>query len=209
VIDSGSHEWEGQGGCEEIASQASNKAIGWQTAKKQHKAFVNTLLQCNMHIIVCLRAREKVDFTNMSKPVSLGIQPICEKNLMFEMTASLLMENCGQTQVPLKVPADLIPHLGRGTGYIGEADGRAIRAWVDGAKTLDPDVERARNTLQAVTLKGTKALGEAWKATPAAIQKKLGADFLATVKKAAADHENPAGETQVSDRFAAPDDGEV
>lgn len=187
VIDSASHEWEGQGGCEDIANSIG--AMGWNVAKKRHKAFVNTLLQCNMHIIVCLRAREKTDFTDKKNPRSLGVQPICEKNFMFELTASMMMDDQGRRQKSLKCPGDLKPHLAREQGYITREDGAAIRAWVDGAKQLDPEVERARNTVNAATLKGTFELRKAWEAIGGALQKKLGPDFLATAKRAAEDAE--------------------
>jgi hypothetical protein len=187
VIDSASHEWEGQGGCEDIANSIG--AMGWNVAKKKHKAFVNTLLQCNMHIIVCLRAREKTDFTDKKNPRSLGIQPICEKNFMFELTASMMMDDQGRRQKSLKCPGDLKPYLAREQGYITREDGAAIRAWVDGAKQLDPEVERARNTVNAATLKGTVELRKAWASIGGPLQNKLGAEFLETAKRAAADAE--------------------
>ena len=74
VIDSVTHEWEGIGGCEEIASRSTKVSIGWLKAKTAHKQFMNTLLQCNMHVICCIRAREKTDFRNPKEPVSLRIQ---------------------------------------------------------------------------------------------------------------------------------------
>ena len=81
VIDSVTHEWEGEGGCDDIANlplQQGKKMANWIGAKREHKAFMNTLLQCNMNVICCIRAREKTDFKNPNKPVSLGIQPVCE-----------------------------------------------------------------------------------------------------------------------------------
>lgn len=110
VIDSISHEWEGEGGCDDIANApllAGKKMANWVGAKREHKSFMGTLLQCNMNVICCIRAREKTDFKDPNKPVSLGIQPICEKNFMFEMTASMLMENEGRTQKFLKLPSFL------------------------------------------------------------------------------------------------------
>src|SRR4051794_32110918 len=56
VVDSVSHEWEGEGGCDDIANMKIGKMPNWILAKREHKAFMNTLLQCDMHIIVCLRA---------------------------------------------------------------------------------------------------------------------------------------------------------
>ena len=165
VVDSVSHEWEGQGSCEDIA-HAGQRMADWKTAKREHKRFMNALLQSNMHVIACIRAREKTDFRNPKAPVSLGIQPICEKNFMFEMTASLMMWSEGKAQDVLKCPAELRAILGRGEGYITARDGKALRDWVDGAKQLDPRVEQARNTLRTVCEQGTDALVKEWQALP-------------------------------------------
>jgi hypothetical protein len=71
----------------------------------------------------------------------------------------------------LKCPEDLLPILGREQGYITAADGKALRDWVDGAKVLDPEVERARNMLRTTTEQGMLALQAAWKSLPAHVRK--------------------------------------
>jgi hypothetical protein len=185
VIDSVSHEWEGTGGCDEIASSSSNKVIGWQKAKEQHKRFMNVLLQSDMHIIACIRAREKTDFTDPKSPRALGVQPICEKNFMFEMTASLMMWDGGRSQQIMKCPADLAPILGRQKGYLSAEDGKALRDWVSGARQLDDGVERARNSLQSITQQGLIALEAAWKQTPKQVRVALGGEFLDQLKASA------------------------
>lgn len=187
VIDSGSHEWEGMGGCEDIAN-ANPAKPAWNRAKQEHKRFMNALLQSPMHIIVCLRAREKVKLVqrdNKTVYEPQGVQPICEKNFTFELTASLMMWNSGQTQELLKMPDALLPILGRQQGYITAADGAALRAWVDGAKALDPEVERARSNLNLVCEKGLTALAEAWAALPKKVQKAIGKAGLETMKASA------------------------
>lgn len=209
VIDSVSHEWEGTGGCEEIASGSTNKVIGWANAKAQHKRFMNTLLQCDMHIIACIRAREKIDFSDPKNPRPLGIQPICEKNFMFEMTASLMMWDGGRAQDVMKCPADLVPILGRQKGYITQNDGAALRDWVSGARQLDNGVERSRNSLQSVTQQGLAALEAAWKQTPKEIRTALGRDFLEQLKASASafDEANKAHTAPASvERFNAASD---
>ena len=190
VIDSASHEWEGTGGCEEIAGSANNKVIGWANAKSQHKRFMNVLLQSNMHVIVCLRAREKIDFSDPKNPRPLGVQPICEKNFMFEMTASLMMQDRGRRQDVTKCPADLMPILGRGEGYLTEQDGASLKAWIEGANQLDPDVEKYRNILQSQTEQGGAALKKAWSDVPAAVRTKLGRSFIDQLKLSAEAFDN-------------------
>lgn len=189
VIDSITHEWEGAGGCEEIATAGNPRLPDWSSAKREHKRFMNALLQSNMHVICCIRAREKVQISKeggKTVVTPLGIMPVTEKNVMFEMTASLMMWNSGKAQQVMKCPEDLTGVLGREKGYITAADGKALRDWVDGAKQLDPEVEHARNTLRTTCEQGMEALKTAWAATPSRVQKILGKEFLDTLKQSAA-----------------------
>ena len=181
VIDSGSHEWEGTGGCEDIANDGNPKNPRWNEAKRQHKRFMNTLLACDMHIIVCLRAREKVKLVRRDGKTEYepqGVLPVCEKNFLFELTASLLMWDEGKSQDVMKCPAELRGILGRGTDYLTARDGLALRKWVEGGGQLDPAIEAARNTLRTVTERGVNAVREAWDAYSDDIRKALGAGLL-------------------------------
>jgi hypothetical protein len=184
VIDSVTHEWESEGGCEWIANQSTGRMADWKTAKAQHKRFMTYMLQCPAHIIACTRAREKTDFTDPKNPRSLGIQPIQEKNFSFEATVSLLMHDQGERQEVLKCPAELQKILGRGRGFLTPADGAALRAWVDGAAPVDPAVEKARGTLINAAEGGVAALREAWEETPSKLRKQL-KEFLDTAKASA------------------------
>lgn len=168
VIDSVSHEWEGIGGCHDIAKPSGhgNKPGKWNIAKEEHKSFMNTLLQCDMHIIVCVRAREKVKMQNGANGkveyIPLGVLPVQEENFMYEMTASVMMWDKGLTQDPMKVPGELETMFGRGKGFITSADGKALRDYLDGAKQLDQRTERNRNMLRTTTEGGMSALQAAW-----------------------------------------------
>jgi len=176
VIDSVTHEWEGLGGCTDIAENTTGKMANWKLAKREHNRYMNVLLSSPMHIIVCIRAREKVKITNGGAKVeALGIQPVCEKNFMFELTASMLMENAGRSQQSLKCPADLVNVLGRGGDYITAADGYALRQWVDGADVqVDPKVEAYRGRLLSQTEQGAAHIEACWGKVPAHIRSAIG-----------------------------------
>lgn len=180
VIDSTTHEYEGTGGILEMREPLPGKQNKRDNyAKAEHKKFMNTLLQSNMHVICCVRAREKTKVTQeQGKTVykSEGVLPIQEKNFMFEMTASVQMLNQGREQMVLKCPEELRPILGREQGYITSADGLALRQWVDGAVQLDPEVEKAKSDLQMICEQGMAALVAAWKAQPAKVRKAISAD---------------------------------
>lgn len=167
VIDSVTHEWEGEGGCDDIANApkadgSQRRVANWIGAKREHKQFMNVLLQSNMDIICCIRAREKTDFKDPTKPVSLGIQPICEKNFMFEMTSSLLMLDEGKRQTFLKIPSFLKESFGNGVGYLGIETGKKIRQWLDQGEKESPEIERLKSEALLICEQGTDALTQLW-----------------------------------------------
>ena len=182
VIDSMSHEHEGEGGLEEIAHRPkangqARKIADWITAKREHKRFMNAMLFLPCHVVACFRAREKADFSNPDKPVSLGLQPICEKNVLFEMTASFLLRNQGRERDAIKLPECLRSILGQ-TGYFTPKHGEALRDWVGG---LDP-LERARNRVRLAATEGTGSLRSTWEAIGKDLRGQLGASFLDTLR---------------------------
>ncbi len=167
VIDSVSHEWEGEGGCDDIANAplaAGKKMANWVGAKREHKSFMGTLLQCNMNIICCIRAREKTDFKDPAKPISLGIQPICEKNFMFEMTASMLMEEEGRKQKFLKLPAFLQPAFAAKSpeGYLGVQTGKLIIEWIKTGEREDPILEAIKSEMLMACEMGVVGVMAVW-----------------------------------------------
>lgn len=188
VIDSGSHEWEGEGGCDDIANAKVGKMDNWIGAKREHKKFMNTLLHCDMHVIICLRAREKTDFKNPAKPVSLGVKPICEKNFMFEMMASVLMLNQGKSQKWLKMPEELKSAFGTGEGYLGEETGRKILQWIDTGDKEDPAITKIKSEMLMACEFGLAGVIAIWnKCTPA--QKKKLEAHKNVCKEAAEEYE--------------------
>lgn len=196
VIDSVTHEWEGEGGCDDIANaplQQGKKMANWIGAKREHKAFMNTLLQCNMNIIVCIRAREKTDFKDPSKPVSLGIQPVCEKNFMFEMTASFLIEDEGRKQTFFKMPSFLKNIFGNGTGYIGEQVGRGLIDWINTGEKEDPEITRIKSEMQMACESGVSGVVEIWNKLSISQKRKL-ESHKEICKKAAEEYERQAKE---------------
>lgn len=171
IIDSVTHEWEGEGGCDDIANAPKpdgtpRKVANWIEAKREHKRFMNVLLQSNMDIICCIRAREKTDFSNPSMPKSLGVLPVCEKNFMFEMTASILMADQGKKQIHLKVPNFLKQAFGNGNGYLGLETGQLIRKWLSAGESESQEIERYKSEALLICEKGTEELTKLWKSIP-------------------------------------------
>lgn len=108
VVDSCSHEWAGEGGIldwqeteldrmagQDYRKREACKMASWIKPKMSHKQMVQKLLQVNAHLILCFRAEEKVgiekDQNNKTVIVPKGWQPICEKNMPYELTMSFLL----------------------------------------------------------------------------------------------------------------------
>ncbi len=114
VVDSFSHEHAGEGGVldmheaelqrmagDDYKRRESMKFAAWIKPKASHKRLVSELLQLPVHLIVCLRAEEKIDLVRedgklVVKPKRtlsghVGWIPICGKDLPYELTISLVV----------------------------------------------------------------------------------------------------------------------
>lgn len=164
VVDSASHEWAGEGGVldwsdEELTRMAGDdwkkreacKMASWIKPKMAHKQMVQRLLQVRATVILCLRAEEKIEMVREGGKtliVPKGFQPICEKNFMFEMTASFLLvpDKPGIPQ-PIKLQEQHKPLFPAGKA-IDESMGAAIAAWASGGKLPDKPKNKPAATTQ-------------------------------------------------------------
>lgn len=151
VIDSASHEWEGEGGVIEQAEADPRKSPGnWIKPKAAHHRMVNGFLQAKTHLIFCLRAQEKIIISTIVDPrgkatITTGDwQPICEKRFMYEMTASFTLNPLTPGVVDLGLPHKLqdqhrmsfLPGQ-----HISVAAGQLLAAWALGKPVDQPDKE--------------------------------------------------------------------
>lgn len=180
VIDSVTHEWEGLGGCHDIANppNVALKIPQWNDAKAEHKRFMNVLLASNMHIIVCIRARNKVKLIKVNGKTEFedqGVLPVQEQNFMFELTVSMMMWGGGKQRDVIKSSGveSIFGQVGMAEGYLTPAHGHQLRQWVDGAKPVDDTLEGARNGLRSVSEQGMDAYREAWGKLTKKVQRAL------------------------------------
>ena len=163
VVDSMSHEWAGEGGIldwqeEELARMAGDdwkkreacKMAAWIKPKMAHKQMVQRLLQVRSHLILCFRAEDKVkmekDDRGKIQIVPAGIQPICSKEMPYELMASFLLtsDKPGYPQ-PLKLQEQHKPMFPLDKP-LSEESGHLISEWAKGGaikytgKTLFADI---------------------------------------------------------------------
>lgn len=146
VIDSFSHEYDGEGGilewADDLAAGGMKSPGNWKDPKLAHKKMMGKLLQCRASLIFCLRADEKIEIVRENGKTQvrpLGWVPICEKRFMYEMTASFTL-----TPDRPGVPHFDLPHklqsqhraMFSDSAPISEQSGRALAEWAKGGKVL-------------------------------------------------------------------------
>lgn len=160
VIDSFSHEWDGEGGLmelhdeihERMGGQDKQSIAAWKEPKLRHKRLVSRLLQCRAHLVICMRAEDKLRMETVKEqgnngreytktkitaakdlPPAERWQPICEKRFPYELITSLVLSpDAPGVAIPLKLQEqhrDAVLNRGR---PIDEDVGRALAAWARG-----------------------------------------------------------------------------
>lgn len=93
IIDSISHQWEGEGGIlDEHNRMAGNSFTNWGKLTPRHNAFVNAMLQSPSHIIATIRSKQDyvlVDKNGKMVPEKVGMRGVQRDNLDYEMTVVL------------------------------------------------------------------------------------------------------------------------
>ena len=149
VVDSVSHEWAGEGGIldwqeEELNRMAGNdyqkreacKMAAWIKPKMSHKQMIQRLLQSKAHLILCFRAEEKIkmakDATGKMQIIPQGWQPVCSKEMPYELTVSFLLHSdkpgIGQ---PIKLQEQHKAIFPTGK-LLDESSGKAVAEWAKG-----------------------------------------------------------------------------
>lgn len=182
ILDSGSHEWEGLGGVLEIADAADSKGlVKWAKPKARHKKYVQRLLRSRMHLLISLRAKEKMIQVGGAVPVPQGMKsgdiisggfvPIQDKRFIFETTIQLFFPTGGERGVPslrwpeFKCPRDLEGAF-PANHQIDETTGSKIAEWVAGGTPVDHEFEALKLAAEEAAEGGTESFRKYWKTIP-------------------------------------------
>ncbi|MGB0096611.1 MAG: AAA family ATPase [Solirubrobacteraceae bacterium] len=157
VLDSMSHEYEGDGGLFDIQEEYLQSRAGddqrkraamsfsaWNAAKIRHKKLLAHILRMRPHLIVCMRAADKIELIKkdgkleaIPKRTMTGVEgwePITERRFPYELSASLLMlpSDPGLPK-PIKLPEPLRPLVPLDRRLSVET-GQRLAKWATGDK---------------------------------------------------------------------------
>jgi DNA polymerase III delta prime subunit len=159
IVDSGSHEYSGEGGMQDMqledlermsrgdaAKMERLTAPAWKRAKLEHKKLMGQIIRYPTLLIMCLRAEPKIKFVKdqqgKTQIVDAGYQPICEKMFMYEMLVGCLVhaDNPGVPQHIKRLEPDLEPVFLPGK-QIDESTGERLAAWANARVHAAPQAD--------------------------------------------------------------------
>lgn len=97
IIDSITHEWEGKGGCLEIADQVTqastskNSYAAWAKVTPRHQRFIDSILQSRCHVITTVRRKQDYDMVkngNKTEIVKVGMKEVTREGFEYELTVN-------------------------------------------------------------------------------------------------------------------------
>jgi hypothetical protein len=133
IIDSTSHEWDGEGGCLELneklagAKYKGNTWAAWNETTPRHRRFIDKIISSSAHIIATMRSKADTIQTEDKKIKKVGLKEIQREGFEYEMTLSFNIEREGNYAVAGKDNTHLFDS--RDPFKITEADGTIIRDW--------------------------------------------------------------------------------
>jgi hypothetical protein len=145
IIDSTTHEWSGSGGCLESNEQLAhakfrgNTWSAWNETTPRHRAFIDAMLQADMHIIATGRSKTETaqsEENGRKKVVRLGMKTEQRDGFEYEFTAVLDIVHDGHYATASKDRTGLF--VGN-PQPLGEHTGKALLAWLETGEAL-PDV---------------------------------------------------------------------
>lgn len=90
IIDSATHEWDGKGGCLEIQEQLGGRYQDWARVTPRHRAFIESILQSDCHIITTTRRKQDYEMTkdkdNKLKVEKVGLKEVQREGFEYELT---------------------------------------------------------------------------------------------------------------------------
>jgi len=225
VVDSFSHEHAGDGGLLDWHEQELDRMAGqdykrreackmaaWIKPKTAHKQMVSRLLQVRAHLILCFRAEQKIEIVRGSgggmeiqpKKIASGFSdwiPICEKNILYELTASfLLTPDAPGVPKPIKLQEQMREFVDL-KAPLNEEAGKRMATWAKGGAAkpvvsphpappkeeqpaddgLPPELAIFKHQLKSCP-RTNQAINDVWKAIPEHLRQDLYAVYSLQLK---------------------------
>lgn len=132
IVDSITHEWNGQGGVLEIQDKLGGRFQDWAKVTPMHNRFVQTILQSKAHIITTVRTKTDYAMSNeggKSKVQKVGMKPETREGFEYEMTVAFDLNINNMASIS----KDRTAQFNKDAGFvITEDTGKMLAEWAAG-----------------------------------------------------------------------------
>lgn len=151
IIDSITHEWEGKGGCLEIADQVTqastskNSYTAWAKVTPRHQAFIDAILQSSCHMITTVRRKQDYDMVkngNKTEVVKVGMKEVTREGFEYELTVNFELLTDSHYVKASKDRTGLF--MGKPEFVVSADTGKMIKEWCMSGKDLEAETKERR-----------------------------------------------------------------
>lgn len=165
IVDSSSHEWDGEGGClemvEKLKPSMRNEFAAWGQVTPEHKKFLTAVLQSPMHFVMTTRRKQdyvlEADSRGKMVPKKVGMKEVQREGFEYELTVNFELDEAHQAKASKDrtsiFAGNVVPFL------ITEETGKQIRAWNDAgaARAVEPAPQPAPQAQPPQAKKSSRA----------------------------------------------------
>lgn len=166
IIDSVTHEWDGEGGCLQlneklaVAKYKGNTWSAWSETTPRHQRFLDAITSSSCHVITTVRNKVETVMTADKKVKKIGMKEIQREGFEYELTVNFTIDRDSHEVIASKDNTRLFE--GKDPFVITEETGVTLRDWV-ASGAADKTAEE-KKIVRAVITEQVKDLGKdiAW-----------------------------------------------
>jgi len=151
IIDSTTHEWEGQGGCLDIVNQYGGKYQDWAKVTPRHQKFIDAIAESPIHIIATMRGKDQYETTKDEKTGKMSVQKLGvgarqRDGFEYEFTVTFLIDQKTNSAEVQKDNSHLFEN--QGPTILTEKHGVQLMQWANSGEEHQPTLEEKLEPLQ-------------------------------------------------------------
>lgn len=158
IIDSASHEWNGEGGCLELQQRAGGTYQSWAKVTPRHNAFIESIAYSPIHIIATMRGKDQYEIEKDDRGKTtvkkLGVGATQRDGFEYDFTCSFMLDQKTHTVSVEKDTTHCFDN--RGAFILTEKDGEKMMEWATSGSGKMPEVKRVEAVTPEVDLADIK-----------------------------------------------------
>lgn len=133
IVDSMSHEWDGEGGCLQlneklaVAKYKGNTWSAWSETTPRHQHLLDVITSSSCHVITTVRNKVETEFID-GKVKKIGTKEIQREGFEYELTVNFTIDRDSHAVMASKDNTNLFE--GKDPFVITEETGKMLRQWV-------------------------------------------------------------------------------